>query len=419
MGGGATYKYRLPLYMPTAYYRVFHGAGARVERNVAALIAFNAFRGAAVGGMMALFTLYMSWLGYSMSDIGVAITASNMVSVATLPLIGYLIDVYSPRLMAFATGIMLSLALIILTMQPSYIILIAAYSLFLLSFFYGQPARMSFLAKSISLSTLGSSIGVTSAVFSASRTIGPTLGGYSAETIGFKDTFLILSILALLGSFVFLALSREPAGFKRQKATFAGVVRSYKTLLKPPESVRKVFLYVGMDRFAWSLWFPMISAHLYTNGYQESLVGLVLSAQSLVQSIALPLTGRLVDVMGPRISLASSEIVGVGSALLLSNPESPVIAFTAMILLGFSIALWIPGYNTLIAGIVGRGEVGRSYASANVYRSIASTPSPYIGGTLYDALSHTAPFILSSILFVALAYYILVYIRNPSGLGKA
>ncbi len=365
-----------------------------MKRNLVAVTLSNLFRGIAVGGMQALFSLYMSWLGYSMSIIGVVISISNIISAITLPAIGYLIDMYGPRRIVFGTGLMLAVGLFILRF-PSLIVLAISYTLFLLAFFYGQPARTTFLAHSVASTVLGTSIGITAAVFSASRTAGPALGGYAVAYLGYKNTFLILSLMAFLSSIIFIVLSVETASNDKKRRR--GLLEAYRNLLRQDGVLKKIYLMTATDRFGWSLWFPMLSAHLYGWGYSEEYVGLMMSGQGLVQSLVLPLAGRITDKMRPGKIVAFSEAFGIISAILLSHPLPALRATTGLLLLGLSIAFWIPGYNSLIAQFSNREELGENYATANVYRSIASVPSPYIGGLLYDTISSATPFLLSII----------------------
>lgn len=82
-----------------------------VDRNVVSLSAFNLFRGLATGGYMALFAAYMARYGYSMSDIGFVIALSNVVGFLASPAMGYVLEVYSSRLVSAATGFLLAVSL--------------------------------------------------------------------------------------------------------------------------------------------------------------------------------------------------------------------------------------------------------------------------------------------------------------------
>lgn len=375
------------------------------SRNVAAVAVSNAFRGLAIGGFQALFSMYMAKLGYPMSAIGVVVSVSSVVAAATLPAVGYLIDAYGPRKVVFGTGLMLAAALYLLT-SPGLASLLASYALFLLAFFHGQPARLAFLARSVGRATLGASIGAVAAVFSASRVVGPVVGGCMAARFGYEGAFVVLGTAAAAGSAAFLALSSEvPSG--GGGLDLRGLVTSYRSSVRPPAGLRTLCGIAGLDRFAWSLWFPMLSAHLSSWGYDEEQVGLLFGLQGLVQTLALPVLGRASDRVGPRRVVVLSEAAGVAAVLLLSDPSPGYRAYAGAAALGLSVATWVPGYNSLVVSLAPRGSLGQAYAATNMYRSLASVPAPYVGGVMYDALSPLAPFLASASTLVAASYAVL------------
>lgn len=382
-----------------------------MTRNVVALTLYNVFRGFAVGGFMTLFPMYMKYLGYSMKSIGGIISAASILLSLILPLIGYLIDVYGSRLMVSATGLLLLIAIVLTVFSGSLPALGLAYGLFLLSFLAGQPARMSFLASSVGVSRMGEAVGFTSGVFSASRTIGPLAAGVFARLWGYPLSFATLAIAALVGLAVFILFSEHVEAASRPR----NVREAYKYLIRPPRSLALVLGFVSIDRFAWSLWFPMLSAHLYAAGYREDEVGYIMTLSGVLRTLILPFAGRIVDRLGAWLTIAFAEAAGVLAALLYSSPTGWVRVVAAASMMGLSIAVWIPAYNTLIARVT--GGTGSGYAAANTARSLLGSPAPVTGGLLYDAIAPEAPFLASSLLLTIATVYSLTLLRgveNPS-----
>ncbi|GBF09508.1 putative MFS transporter [Aeropyrum pernix] len=363
-----------------------------------AVAAYNVFRGFAVGGYMALFPMYMRSLGYSMENIGGVIAVSSLVSALVLPAVGVYIDRMGPRTWVILTGVLQLAGIAILIPDPSLAGLTTSYLLFLLSFMAGQPSRMSFLARSIDVSSLGYIVGVTSSVFSASRLVGPAAGGYISEALGFQGAFEVLAASSLVGLMLFTILS---AGVRlREVNRPRSVLEAYKSLLNPDPGFGRFLVFIGVDRLSWSLWFQMLTAHLYNHGFSEFQAGLAVTVSGVVQTGGLPLAGRLVDRLGAVIGLIASEALGAMAALLLMDP-TPLRVYPAMVLMGVSIAYWVPSYNKMVALL--RGEGGTGYTQVNTVRSIAGAPGPYLGGLLYDAISPMAPFAVSSILLLSLS----------------
>ncbi|WP_062662683.1 MFS transporter [Aeropyrum camini] len=257
---------------------------------------------------------------------------------------------------------------------------------------------MSFLARSIDVNSLGYIVGVTSSVFSASRLVGPAAGGYISGALGFRGAFEVLAASSLMGLLLFTLLSTRVN--LREVSRPGSVLEAYLSLIKPDAGFGRFLVFIGVDRLSWSLWFQMLTAHLYNHGFSEFQAGLAVTVSGVVQTATLPLAGRLVDRLGAVLGLVVSEAVGALTALLLTDP-TPIRVYIAMVSMGVSIASWVPSYNKMVAML--RGEGGTGYTQVNTVRSISGAPGPYIGGLLYDALSPMAPFAVSASLLILLA----------------
>ncbi|MHA1594262.1 MAG: MFS transporter [Candidatus Baldrarchaeia archaeon] len=366
------------------------------RRAVISLTAYNAFRGLTVGGFMALLPMYMSYLGYSMSSIGGIITIASLLLALILPAMGYFIDLHGPKTWIIITGILIIAAPLMASTSTTLLGLGLAYGLFLLSFLAGQPARMTFIADNVDIDSMGGAVGTIMSTFSASRTIGPLIAGIIASLYGFVSAFHVLAFSSVIGLLLFIFLSRKDSPRKRKPR--GSLKDSYLRFFSPPRGFRVALCLIALDRLSWTLWYPMLSAHLYSHGYSEIEVGAMFSTTGAIQTILSPIAGSLTDRLGAYLILAFSESLGVIAAILLIFPTSAAAVWTSMVAIGGSIALWIPAYNALIAKV--GGGTGEAFASANAVRGLAGAPGPYIGGLIYDIIGPAIPFAISSILLV-------------------
>jgi len=383
-----------------------------VSRNVASLALFNLFRGLAIGGYMALFAAYMARHGYSMSDIGLVVALSNAVGFITSPAIGYVLEVYSSRLVSTITGLVLVGSLVLAALSDNILILSASYSLFMLSFYFGQPARMTFLARVTDVRVLGSVVGITSSAFTASRSIGPPLAGFLVVHRGYQEAFILLALIALAGSLLFYIISDEPRVGSRSASSSYGLLDPYRRLLKPDGGLATLFIFVGFDRAAWMMWFPMLSAFLVKTGYDEAVVGVLIGLSNLLEAALTPIMGRLTDTLGASTVLALSEVSAALAALTLATINYTGIAgaTASMCFIGVSIGSWIPAYNVYIAKVYER--LGEAYATTNAIRSAAGIPAPYVGGVLQETLALQAPLIVSAFILIYTAFMSLTTLRK-------
>lgn len=366
------------------------------DRNVVSLAVFNLFRGLATGGYMALFSAYMSRLGYSMSDIGVVVALSNIAGFLASPAMGYILEVYSSRLVSTITGLLAAFSLLIAAYTSDIVSLAISYSLFMLSFYFGQPARMTFLSRVVERKRLGGVVGVTSAVFTLARSIGPPVAGFIAGYYSYTLSFTILAALAAIGSTVFYLTSTEPTANSGERKGY-GLLEPYKRILRPSRELAVLYLFVGVDRAAWMMWFPMLSAYLVSLGYDEATIGALLGLSNFIETLCTPIMGKLVDSMGASRVLALSEATAMLSALTLITAGNGIYyVVVSMVLIGLSISSWVPGYNVYVAKVYER--IGETYATTNAIRSLSGIPAPYIGGVLQDTITLQAPLLASAVM---------------------
>ncbi len=387
------------------------------NRNVAALLVFNALRGAAVGGFMALLPMYMASIGYSMSMIGGAAAAASLAISLLLPGAGYLIDSLGSREVTALSGALIGLAPLIPALTGRLSLLAVSYALFLAAFLVGQPSRMAFLARSVSRARFGYYVGVTSTAFSASALAGPAMSGIAAERIGYQYSFIALAALATAGLGAFVALSVKPPG-ERVERRVGGLLEAYKRALRPSPSLAAVLGFVALDRFSWSLWAPTLTAYLYKKGFTPGVVGGLASLMRATNMALLTPAGRAVDRHGAWVWIAASEALGALGALLVGLSGGLPGVATGMALIGSSIAFWIPSYNAVIERITPRERLGEAYSVANSVRGLSGAPGPYVGGLLYDRVAEAAPFEASAAMLVTASLVAATIVRRAEARGS-
>lgn len=365
------------------------------QRNILALAVFSFFRGTGVSIFMTLFPLYMVFLGYEVADVGTIATLSSIPCIAILPLIGILIDRVGRKPIAVFTGFILVFALLITSFTSFYSLLVLAYAFYFFSFIAGQPSRSALLADSIS-EDLGVAFAKTFIPFHIARAIVPFIAGYLAEIYGYHLVFLYSAFFTVLGTVFFAFCSVEPAKRKKEKIN---LMRELKDSLIMERKLLKLYLFAIIDRFSWQLWFPFLNAH-FKKGLEmtDSEVGLLSSVMSGTLFTSAFVSGKFVDYIGSIKSLCFSEGLGILATLALTIVPNKIFAIIPQILIGISFSLWIPAYNVMIASYSSQERRGKAYSKMNVFRTIVSIPAPQFGGYLYDNISFTTPFLLSTIL---------------------
>ncbi len=367
------------------------------KRNVVVLTLLALFRGFGVGGYVLLYSVYLDSLGYSMAGIGLAITVASAAAAAIGPAFGALLDTVGTKVAVAATSLLPALALLLLGLEPAYPLLVASYMLHMLGFMLGQPARMSMLYRSVGLGELGWYASITLMGFGVARAMGSLLAPTLVETLGWRLAFTVLGLVVLTGVAVFTAAAREPSS-SRRRPSLVDIAGAYARAVKPDRRLATLYLLLAVDRIGWSLWFPMLSALLHRMGYGLAYVGSIVALMSMIQTLASPATGKLTDRLSPVAVLIASEAAGVAGVAMLAYNQP----LYALILVGLSVAAWVPAYNKLVAAHRPT-RPGEAYATANTVRIASSSIAPYIGGAIHDSAGAGAVMAVSALLLTVAA----------------
>ncbi len=127
--------------------------------------------------------------------------------------------------------------------------------------------------------------------------------------------------------------------------------------------VRRFLLSVAVGRFGTGLTLPFTLILLHeVRGIPLPTVGLLLTVPGVVGLAAVPVSGALVDRLGPaRVLRVSLALQAVGAALL-SVATEPSTAMVALLLTGLGLGPSFPASNALLTGLVTRPEqVSRAF----------------------------------------------------------
>lgn len=130
-----------------------------------------------------------------------------------------------------------------------------------------------------------------------------------------------------------------------------------------PSSVRRLVVGVAVSSFGTGLTLPftLILLHEVRN-IPLPAVGLLLAVPGLVGLLAVPLSGALVDRVGPRAVLAGALVVQAAGNLGLAVADSVPAVLPAVVLLGLGLGPSFPAASALLSGLVeGADDTARAF----------------------------------------------------------
>lgn len=162
--------------------------------------------------------------------------------------------------------------------------------------------------------------------------------------------------------------------------------------------VLRVALTFFSDAFLWSIGLGVHWSVLYDDfGFPDEKISLMILVTSITVLVAMLPSGWLVDKIGAKHLLYTSEFCGLIWVVLVIIYVYGVSHFAlvnilwimvlARIAIGLSIALWIPSTIALFTNVETKRK-SKVYNSIAVFRTIGWIPGGVIAGLIYDAFPH-------------------------------
>jgi predicted MFS family arabinose efflux permease len=304
------------------------------------------------------------------------ITAIN--SLAMLSPLSVIISSFSKNIIDPHIGI--SIALIILSS----------------SFITGVVAR-NLLIIDLGGKFIGRLIGIVMTANSMAMIIGPLLGYYIKEIYGYHVYFSAITLMFLLSSLLIFTLrvyyieNRDSTTHRSREKVFIDSLKKIFSINRGEKILYPFITFVILDRFVYNMWAQLLFALTAYENISSEIAAYFSTIQYMSWFLSQYLFGILTDKKDPFHILSLSEIfsglaaisIGIGIEI-----RSSQLIFLSAILVGLSIASWIPSYNKIIQVFVSTDERPLFLSKLNIYAIIFGSPGPYVGGLIRDAMIH-------------------------------
>lgn len=361
-----------------------------------------------MGGNMygPLEALYLKDLGAGIGQIGLFYTLSQIIPLLLQILGGWLSDSIG-RLKAIAIGSVVGIFVyipLILANRWEWVLAASVFSAITRSLI--GPSFDAFIADHSAPENRARLFGITQTLYGVVSVIGPLLGGFLVEEMGFKGMLMIAAILYIAATVMRVGMAREASKSQTNKVvplTF----KSLKTNLG-----LMVGLIIAGGLFTWimitdgvrDIFFNMSFSFLSV--YMEDIALLSISQIGIMNSIfgvammavMIP-AGWLADKVGERVNIAVSFLfLAVSIAMIaILPPGSSVLAYAiGWVIAGIGVGLATPAYQSLISKAVPKNLRGVAFGLFSTSLGLVSLPAPMIGGYLWEHISPQFPFFLTA-----------------------
>ncbi len=351
-------------------------------------------------------------LGGSPSQVG-AINACFMLSAGLLSIpAGIFSDRVGRRPVLLGGVCLLSLSSFLIAASVTPFQMAAAYLLFGAGLSAFAPTMMSLVADATSPDLLGQAYGwYTTAVYAA-MAAGPAVGGFLAHGIGFAGVFVVSgSLLGLLLAPVFTTIPREASRYAAPPLHH--LPKTILQLLAIRPFLASLLATLG-GCFAFGMFITFLPLHARAQGLDPGRIGLVFTAQALVNVVARIPFGRLGDDAEKRGPLAATGFILIAGAVAAIGPSTtlPTLALCGA-LLGTGMAIGFTAIGAIIAAAVDRRHRALAMGLYNSCIYLGMMASSAVMGRVIHAAGYQAGFLTGSGVAGLLAV-IFVLLYRPS-----
>jgi MFS family permease len=148
-------------------------------------------------------------------------------------------------------------------------------------------------------------------------------------------------------------------------------------------------------------------------GISEIGWGTIHTASLILMLASGLLIGKIVDIIGRKISLIISRVLFIPSIIGFAFSEGFLSLLITFVIVMLAASISHPAYSALEADLVPKDKRGRILGSARVLYYSASIPGPIIGGFLYESVSPRIPFILCGLMSIFSLPILLFLVKEP------
>lgn len=358
-----------------------------------------------IGGNMygPLLPLYLKSLNASVVQIGLFFTLSQIVPLALQILGGWISDSLG-RLRSIAMGSVAGVfSYIGLILAPTWQWLLVGEGLSSVTRSLVGPSFSAFIAEESAEESRARVFGITETIFMVVAVVGPPLGGWLADTYGFRIMLGVAGGLYLIATIIRVAMARSVTQTKesdRQKLSLANLKSDLGLMvgmIMAGGVITWILLTDGVRDVAFSLSFTLVPIYLQDiGGMSIQQIGWLESIFGIFMMLVTMPAGWLADRKGDRVPIVLGFLLEFAAMMAFIRVSDFIGYAVAWALFGLGVGLMSPAYQSLISKAVPGKMRGTAFGFFQTSLGVVSLPAPWIGAQLWERVSPRFNFTLTA-----------------------
>jgi MFS family permease len=359
-----------------------------------------------IGGEMygMLLPLYLKELNASVVQIGLFFTISQVIPLIVQILGGWVSDSLG-RLRSIALGSVAgNLTYVGFIFAPTWQWVISGMAFSAVTRSLIGPSFSAFIAENSSEKNRARLFGISDTMFMIVGVVGPPLGGYLADSYGFRIMLGAAWVLYFFATIIRVGMARTAArGHEAnpQKLTLGslrGNLRSMLGLLLSGGVITWVLITDGVRDIAYSLSGNLMPVYLeQIGGMSFQQIGWLGSIFSVSMMLVTMPAGWLADKKGERLGIVSGFLLEFAAMFTFMQVRGFWGYAGVWALFGLGAGMMSPAYNSLISKAVPEKLRGTAFGFFGTSLGLVSLPAPWAGGQLWERYSPRLPFYVTGL----------------------
>ncbi|MCL4535827.1 MAG: MFS transporter [Bacteroidetes bacterium] len=375
------------------------------RRNLAAMWVAQTMTAVAFSFVLPFIPLYVQVLGIEgtneAADWAAFISAAAALSMTIAqPIWGNMADRWGRKPMVVRSMIGGSICIFLMGLATS------PEQLLVLRFIQGSvtgvvAAATALVASSTPKPRLGFALGLMQVAMFGGTSIGPLIGGFIADTFGYRASFYSASALMMLGGVLTILFVRErfarPPTDQPRQGVWAGN-RSVLAIGFFPLLIGVVFL-IQLGGVIVSPVLSLFIAELHEGENAATAAGLVLAATGVVSAISAIIIGRLSDRVPHTVILPVCLLGAAVSYFPQAFVQQVWQLLLLRMLLGAFLGGLMPTANAMVARLVPEERRGAAYGLTSTANALANGVGPLMAAAITTSLGMRAVFLATGAFF--------------------